>query len=96
MPWLLFMGLERPAFTTTRTEEERVLDQTRTLSLKLNKQEQADLEEDMRYLDMGVDSACLKFLVNVGRKVIRDQIPAEQMKYLLSRDRLRYDGRKRR
>jgi hypothetical protein len=89
------MGIERPAFTTTRTEEERALDKHRIITLRLNEQEAADLETDMRLMDIGVDSAAIKLLVEIGRKVIQDQIGADHIKYLVSRERTRYDGRKR-
>lgn len=88
--------MERPAFTRTRLDEERANDQSRTLSLKLNREEDAELEIDMRLLDIGVDSAAVKMLMGIGRKVIREQIPGAAIKYLVSRDRIRYDGRKRR
>lgn len=89
------MAIERAPFTTTRLEEERAQDKHRIITLRLNEQEAADLEADMRLMDIGVDSAALKLLVTIGRKVIQDQLGVDQIKYLVSRERTRYDGRKR-
>lgn len=89
------MVIERPAFTTTRTDEERALDKHRIITLRLNEQEAAALEADMKLMDIGVDSAAIKLLVTIGRKVIQDQLGVDQIKYLVSRERTRYDGRKR-
>lgn len=89
------MAMKRAPFTPTRMQEERDQDEGRKVTLRLNKQENADLEADMTLLDMGVDSACIKFLVNIGRHVIHGQIGDEQLRYLVSQKRTRYDGRKR-
>ncbi len=88
------MAIQKAKFVNYTLEEDK--DEQRKITLRMNSQEEADLEADMKILDMGVDSACIKFLVNIGRNVVRQQIPAEQLKYLVSQKRTRYDGRKRR
>lgn len=89
------MALERNPFTSTRLEEDRAKDKFRVLSLKLSKDEDEALEEDMKLLDIGVDSACVKLLMRMGRKVLREQFGADDLKYLVSLKRTRFDGRKR-
>ena len=88
------MGIERPAFTTTRTEEERATDRTETISLKLNLQEREELEADKELLDIGPDSAAIKMLAEIGRKVLRDTFSERHIRYIASLKRTRYDGRK--
>ena len=89
------MTTERQPFVTTRLAEERALDEFRVLSLKLNREEQAELEADMRLMDCGVDSQAIKHLVNIGREVLRRPEMRGLVEYLVSQKRTRYDGRKR-
>lgn len=88
--------MQRPAFTSTRTEEERAQDTSETISIKLNLQEREALEADKELLDIGPDSAAIKLLVEMGRKVLRDTFSEPNLRYLVSLKRVRYDGRKRR
>lgn len=90
------MGVARPAFTSTRTEEERALDSNDVVSLKLNAEERADLEADKQLLEIGGDSQAVKLLVRIGRKVLRTTFSERDLAYLVSLKRTRYDGRKRR
>lgn len=88
------MVLERPAFTTTRTEEERALDKEETVSLKLNIREREELEKDKELLDIGPDAPAMKMLMDIGRKVLRDTFSERHLRYLVSLKRVRYDARK--
>lgn len=83
-------------FVVKTLDEEKPEKGSRVLGLKMNVEEDAELEMFMRLLDIGVDSACVKHLMKIGGKVVLSQIPEETWKYLMSRDRIRYDGRKRR
>ncbi len=89
------MVLKPAPFTRTRLDEEKVNDRERVLSLKLNREEDAELEADMRLLDCGVDSKAIKLLVNIGREVIRRPEMKALLEYTASQKRTRYDGRKR-
>ena len=89
------MALIRKPFTATRLEEDRQNDITETISLKLNIREREDLENDKELLDIGPDSAAIKLLMEIGRKVIRDTFSADRLRYLVSLKRVRYDARKR-
>jgi hypothetical protein len=76
-------------------EEERQNDITETISLKLNIREREELESDKELLDIGPDSAAVKLLMEIGRKVLRDTFPGDRLRYLVSLKRVRYDARKR-
>ncbi len=88
------MTLQRPPFTSTRLEEERALDNAETISIKLNREERAELEQDKELLDIGPDGAAVKLLVEIGRKVLRNTFSDRSLRYLVSLKRVRYDGRK--
>ncbi len=90
------MPIERPAFTTTRTEEERSHDESEVVGLKLNREERSELEADKELLDIGGDGPALKLLIRIGRKVLRDTFSLDDLRYLVSQKRTRYDGRKKR
>lgn len=83
-------------FQRETTDEERAQMDAETISLKLNRQERADLEEMKELLDIGGDSQIIKFLVDAGRNVIQGTLSVKQWRYLVSRRRVGYDGRKRR
>lgn len=86
--------IERPAFTPLRLQEERDRDVYETISIKFNAQERADLEGAKKLLDIGPDSAVIKQLMAIGRKVIHDQFSPDFWRYINSQKRTRYDGRK--
>lgn len=65
------------------------------LSLRLNREEREALEADKELLDIGPDSAAIKLLMEIGRKVLRDTFSERHLRYLASLKRVRYDGRKR-
>lgn len=89
------MTLQRAPFTSTRLQEDRDRDTTETVSIKLNLAEREALEADKELLDIGPDSAAIKLLIDIGRKVLRDTFSDRQLRYLSSLKRVRYDGRKR-
>lgn len=86
--------MEKKDFVSYRTEEERALDTTETITLKLNLKEREDLEADKELLDIGPDGAAIKLLMEMGRKVLRDTFSERHLRYLSSLKRTRYDGRK--
>lgn len=89
-------NLIRAPFTTKLFEEERALLESEVVGLKLNAEERAMLEKDKEVLDIQGDSQTLKFLIETGRRVVYSTFSEEQLKYLVSLKRNRYDGRKRR
>ena len=89
------MTIQMPAFTTTKLEEEKPKDKGRPLSIWLNLEEEAQLAKDMELMDIGVDAQAVKTLMEIGRNTIYNQVGADQIKYLVSRKRTRFDGRKR-
>lgn len=90
------MALKRKPFTTTKLDEERALQESEVVGLKLNAEERAQLERDKEILDIQGDSQTLKFLIDTGRRVVYTTFSEEQLRYLVSLKRNRYDGRKRR
>lgn len=88
------MAMKRSPFTPTRLQEERDQDKAEVITLKLNRQERAELEQDKETCDIDQDGTMIKELVRLGRQVLRDQIGADFIKYLVSRRRTRYTGRK--
>lgn len=58
-------------FTRTRLDEERADDKEKVLSVKLNMEELAQLEEDAHILRQEKPSTALKQLAEIGSKVIR-------------------------
>lgn len=89
------MTLVHKPFKRTRLDEERANDTTETVSIKLNLAEREALEADKELLDIGPDSAAIKLLIDIGRKVLRDTFSEGNIRYLASLKRVRYDGRKR-
>ncbi len=77
-------------------DEERALQNSEVVGLKLNAEERALLERDKEILDIQGDSQTLKFLIETGRRVVYATFSEEQLQYLVSLKRNRYDGRKRR
>lgn len=65
------MVIEREAFETTETDEVRAAETWKVLSVKLNAEEIATLEEDARLLHQEKASTALKQLAIIGSKVIR-------------------------
>ena len=83
------MGIERPAFTTTRTEEERSKDKFIQITLKLNQEEAKRLEQIKDLLDTPVDSYAIKIPWLLGWQVLLRDLGEENLKWLSRRDRLR-------
>lgn len=66
------MGLIRPAFTRTRTDEERAEDESKVIPLRLNKEELAMLEADGKFLEQEKLSTVIKQLMKIGHDAIHD------------------------
>lgn len=64
---------------------------TDTFTVRVNKQERAELEQWKKALNMPYDSKVLKFLSRVGFKVLLNNFGEDGLKYLLSRDRKKLD-----
>ena len=88
------MVLQRAPFTRTRLDEERAKDRDEVITLKLNAEERAALEADKELLDAPGDGPVIKLLVEIGRKVLRETLTEERLRWLVSQKRVRYDGRK--
>lgn len=88
------MGVDRPAFTTTRTEEERALDTYRVISLRLNKEEDAELERLKDLFDTQNDGRVIKLLMRWGTSHLHAHFSDADLKWLSRRDRSRTWGPK--
>lgn len=83
------MGVERPAFTRTRLDEEREGDKYRQVSLKLNQEEAALLDEIKDTLDTPVDSYAIKICWQLGWQVLQRDLGPDNLRWLSRRDRVR-------
>lgn len=81
------LDYENP-FTRQKLEEERAKDRDRAFSVKLNRQEVAELEEDAYFLHLDRPSTTLKQLAEIGRKVIRDPQTAKLFELVFKNNRL--------
>ena len=86
--------LERPPFTATRTEEERAKDKGRHMTIRLNAEEAAWLEEVKEVLDTESDGATMKLCAALGWRVLQNDLGADTLRWLSRRDRSRYWGEK--
>jgi len=67
-------NLVRPAFTPLRDEEERALDISKVIPVRLNTEERQRLNESKRVLQQSKDSTALKMLADIGYIVLHDQL----------------------
>ncbi len=66
----LNMELEKPAFTSTRLEEERAKDKFEVISLKLNKEERKLLNTVKQMIQQSKDGTALKQCMKIASKVL--------------------------
>ena len=64
----------RAPFTSTRFEEERALDISKVIPVRLNTEERQRLNESKRVLQQSKDSTALKMLADIGYIVLHDQL----------------------
>jgi len=80
----------KPFYTKNLLEEREMRD---IIGVSLNAKERAQLEEMKETLDMPGDSNTLKVLAEIGVNVIRNQISKDLMQRLVSKSRVRGEGR---
>lgn len=83
------MAVRRPAFISTRTDEERVKDSGKVLTIRLSEEELVNLRATMALLDIGQEGTALKFLAELGQNVVHRQFPADWLRWVARRDRAR-------
>lgn len=66
------LGLDRGAFVRTRLDEERASDQSKVITVRMNKDELERLEAAALYLGQEKISTALKQLFEVGLIVLHD------------------------
>lgn len=66
------MGIDRPAFTRTRTDEERADDDSKVIPVRLSKVELEWLEADARFLRQEKMSTIIKQLMKIGHICINE------------------------
>lgn len=86
------MVIERPNFTTTRTEEERSQDKGRVLSIRFNEKDLAILEHYKDVLDTDNEGKVIKILFRAGSNVIQAQLGDDALRWLSRRGRARVLG----
>lgn len=79
-------------FYPKNLEDER--EQRDIIGVSLNEKERAWLEEMKETLDMPGDSNTIKILAEVGSNVIRNSFSIDLMKRLVSKSRVRGEGKK--
>lgn len=85
------MEADKPFYAKTLPEEREERD---IIAVNLNEKERAILEEMKQTLDMDADSSTLKKLAEVGANAIRSTIGADLMRFLVSKTRVRGEGKK--
>lgn len=79
----------RQPFQVTRDDEERMKDKGRVITLRLNEEELALLQEQKDLLDTDLDGSALKFFWKSGWNVIHSAVGRDNISWLASRDRKR-------
>ena len=67
-------NLIRPVFTPLRTEEERDLDISKVIPVRLNTEERVRLNASKKILQQSKDSTAIKMLAEIGFIVLHDQL----------------------
>jgi len=68
------MTIEKEAFVPYRTEEERDLDISKVIPVRLNTEERERLNASKTVLQQSKDSTALKMLAEIGYIVLHDQL----------------------
>lgn len=81
------MVIEHEAFTRTRLDEDRALDKSKVIPVRLNKEELERLEEDARFMGQEKASTALKQLAEVGHIVLHDPQTRAILEFLFNNER---------
>lgn len=76
-------------FQVTRDDEERLKDKGRVITLRLNEEELAMLQDQKDLLDTDIDGTALKFFWKSGWNVAHRVFGRETLAWVASRDRKR-------
>lgn len=77
----------RPAFTSKRDEEERALDISKVIPVRLNTAERTRLNASKKVLQQSKDSTALKFLADIGYIVLHDNQTGKIIKAIFDNKR---------
>lgn len=80
-------NLIRPAFTPKRDEEERALDISKVIPVRLNTEERTRLNASKKILQQSKDSTALKKLADIGYIVLHDQQTGKIIKSIFDNKR---------
>ncbi|KKN65098.1 hypothetical protein LCGC14_0484860 [marine sediment metagenome] len=83
------MGIERPPFTRTKLDEERVDDKRRVFSVSVNEAEEKMLLELRGMFQVTSDGTALKLAAKVGRNVLHSTFGQDNLKHLFNKRRVR-------
>lgn len=79
----------RKAFEPQRLEEERAKDKSRVFAVRLNKQDEAVINELKELFDIKSESTILKLAAYQYLNVLHHGISAKYLRYLFKKDRQR-------
>ena len=77
----------RPAFTPLRDEEERALDISKVIPVRLNTEERTRLNASKKVLQQSKDSTALKLLAEIGYVVLHDNITGKIIREIFANKR---------
>lgn len=80
-------NLIKKAFSVQRTEEERALDISKVIPVRLNTEERTRLNESKRILQQSKDSTALKLLADLGYIVLQDNVTGRIIKEIFANKR---------
>lgn len=86
--------IKHEPFERTRLDEDKADDKGKVIPIRLNEEELANLDLDMRMIDTNQAAAAIKILWERGRNVIRRDLGDENLKWLTSKTRKRYADKK--
>ena len=67
------MAIEKEVFRNYRTEEEKEQDSSKVFTIRLNREEIAEMEECAKLLRQEKFSSTAKQLIRLGRSVLQDE-----------------------
>ena len=74
-------------FTPTRLEEDREKDKRENFTIRMNKEERFQLDEDKKVLEQSKDSTAIKQMWQIGRIVLHDDLTGKISKEIMSNKR---------
>ena len=78
-------------FTRYKLDEEKALEEDLVFSVRLNKEEQAWLEEIKKDLNIKANSKALKVAAFIGKNVLQSIFGRKFLRYLFKKERIKLD-----